>query len=298
MAAPSRPAPSVAALAPPLGDPPPEPALPPEPPEPPLPPEPPPEGPPVPGSNGVRAPARAPAPAGRRVDHQRAARHGRAPVVVRGPHADAHHRGIGEAAGHERRGATVGLVAAVAVEVPLVAHDGPVVGRRAGIEGHGLAGHHRVRRGHEGRRRRRGGDDVQRGGRRARGPVAIGHAQLDGVAAGRGEEDAGLRAGVVVEVVVAVGLPLVARDGPAVGVVGAGSVERRGGLLLDVCGQADDRVGEPADDEVERSGADDAVGVADADPDRALAALRRSSRCASRRRRGSRCRRRGPTHSA
>src|SRR3954470_921442 len=221
-----------------------------------------------------RAAPGAAARAGRRVDDEPAARDGGAPVVVRGPHADAHDRRVGEAARDQRRGAAVGLVAAVAVEIPLVANDRPVVGRAAGVEADRLAGDDGVRRGDEGGRRRRGGDHVERRRRRALRAVAVGHAQLDRAAAGRGEVDAGLRDGVVVEVVVAVGLPLVARDRPSVGVVvGARAVERRVGLLLDPRGQRDDRVGQVADDEVDRRRPDDARGVADADRDGARAAL-------------------------
>src|SRR4051794_17362470 len=221
-----------------------------------------------------RAAPGAAARAGRRVDDERAARDGGAPVVVRGPHADAHDRRVGEAARDQRRGAAVGLVAAVAVEIPLVANDRPVVGRAAGVEADRLAGDDGVRRGEEGRRGRRGGDHAERRRRRALRAVAVGHAQLDRVAAGRGEVDAGPRDGVVVEVVVAVGLPLVARDRPAVGVVvRARAVERRVGLLLDPRERPDDRVRQVADDEVDRRCPDDARGVADADRDGARAAL-------------------------
>ena len=80
----------------------------------------------VPGSNGEEPPPTARAPGGalttsalRATAVRPSSSVARTPMLIT--------VALGKLRGHERRGAAVGLEAAVAVEVPLVAHDGPVV---------------------------------------------------------------------------------------------------------------------------------------------------------------------------
>src|SRR5581483_8844419 len=94
-------------------------------------------------------------------------------AVVGDPHADLVGAGPREGGGGDRAGGCVGLVGAVAVEVPAVVGDVAVgVARGGGVERDRMAGDGVCRRRRQARRRRPVGDR-QRVGRDGRGPLVV-----------------------------------------------------------------------------------------------------------------------------